>query len=73
MTEPNERVLARAFVGVSYLIGCRGGELLAREPLNPAGARLGEALSASERGVRSRALAQALLPVGQDLDRRRVG
>jgi len=73
MTTPAEVALARAFVGVSYLLGARGTDLFARIPLEPVAERLARSLEASERQVRAREAASAVLTVSRDLDARRVG
>jgi len=65
-------VVARAFVGVSFLMGARGSELLAREALDAAGARLAARLETADRRVRARAVADAIVEVCRDLDGRRV-
>jgi hypothetical protein len=72
MTDPSQVALARAFVGVSYLLGARGSELVARQPVDAAGTRLANELGSQDPAVRARVVAHAVLDVGRDLDRRRV-
>jgi hypothetical protein len=59
-------------VGVGFLVGARGSELVAREALDAAGARLVGRLATADRTVRARAMADAILEVCRDLDGRRV-
>jgi len=71
-TDQTTRALARAFVGVSFLMGARDSELVAREALDAEGARLVARLATTDRAVRARAVADAVLEVCRDLDGRRV-
>ncbi len=72
MSDASQEALTRAFVGVSYLLGARAGELRGRRPVHVVAERLTTALADRDQLVRARAVAGALLAVSRDLDRRRI-
>jgi hypothetical protein len=73
MSEPSATALTRAFVGVGYVVGARGPELLARGGLHEGARRLAAELESADRTTKAKVLAGAVLEVCRELDRRRVG